>query len=328
MQAGFPTTLASLLRCPDDGGPLSISTPGGGAPPAFLSEGALSCSTCGQRLPISGGVLRLLHTKQLNRESATELQVREQSFEIPRPGPLHEMQMQPTLAALRPFDGSVLLEMGCGTGRYTTLLARACRAVVAVDFSLNRLAALAQQLAPQATVALVQADVTSLRVAPQLFQRALSTLTSNLPDREHRLAMFGVAADALEASGRFVFSTHFHGIRDRLLGVPQAGRYEEQNGDAGVFRYHMIHQEGAREAAPYFSRVRSRPIQILLPFARQLRLPLVGLSRFAEYIPLLNQFGNFLLFVATRPIHPPAEGVASQPNRLVRALVRWYQHSS
>ena len=328
MQAGFPTALASLLRCPDDGGPLSISTPGGASPPAFLPEGALSCSTCGRRLPISGGVLRLLHTEQLDRESASELQVREQSFHIPEIRPIDEMHMQPTLAALRPFDGTVLLEMGCGTGRYTTVLARACRAVVAVDFSLNRLAALAQQLAPQAPVALVQADVTSLRVAPQLFQRALSTLTSNLPDREHRLAMFRVAADALEASGRFVFSTHFHGIRDRLLGVPQAGRYEEQNGDAGVFRYHMTHREGAREAAPYFSRVRSRPIQILLPFARRLRLPLVGLSRLAARVPLLNQWGILLLFVASRPIHPPVEGQASQPNRLVRALVRWYQQFS
>jgi len=328
MQAGFPTALASLLRCPDDGGPLSISTPGGASPPAFLPEGALSCSTCGRRLSLSGGVLRLLHTKQLDGESASELQVREQSFHIPELRPIDEMQMQPTLAALRPLGGTVLFEMGCGTGRYTTLLAQACRAVVAVDFSLNRLAALAQQLAPQAPVALVQAEVTSLRVAPQMFQRVLSTLTQNLPGREHRLAMFRVAADALDASGRFVFSTHFCGIRDRLLGVPQAGRYDEQEGDAGVFRYHMTHREVAREAAPYFSRVRSRPIQILLPFAAWLRLPLVALSRLAEYVPLLNQWGTLLLCVASRPIHPPVEGLAPQPNRLLRALVRWYQHSS
>jgi len=90
----------------------------------------------------------------------------------------------------------------------------------------------------------------------------------------------------------------------------------------------MTCQEGAREAAPYFSRVRSRPIQILLQFAAWLRLPLVALSRLAEYVPLLNQWGILLLFVASRPIHPPVEGQAPQPNRFVRALVRWYQQSS
>lgn len=327
MQTGFPTALASLLRCPGDSGSLSFSPPGGDSLPAFLPEGVLACSACSRRFPIAGGILHMLESQRLDCESSSELQVREQSFHIPQPSLIDEMQMQPTLAALRPLDGAFLLEMGCGTGRYTTLLARACRAVVAVDFSQNRLRVLAQQLDSHAPVALVQADVTSLRLSPQAFQRVLSTLTQNLPDREHRLAMFRVASEALDDSGRFVFSAHFHGIRDRLLGVPQAGRYQEQDGDAGVFRYHMTHREGAREAAPYFARVRSRPIQILLPFAERLRLPLVSLSRLAEYVPLLNQWAYLLLFVASRPIRPLVEGWAPQPNRFLRALVRWYQRS-
>jgi len=325
MQLGFPTALLSFLRCPADGGPLSIASSPDTSPVAFLREGSVVCATCGCRQPIADGILHLLNTNQLDRESAHELHIREQSSDVSALRPIDEMQMQPTLAALRPLDGSVLLELGAGTGRFTTILAKECRAIVAVEFSRNRLLVLAQRLPPAAPVALVLADATSLRVAPQAFQRALSTLTSNLPGREHRLAMFRVAADALDPSGRFVFSTHFHGIRDRLLGVPQAGRYGAQDGDPGIFRYHMTHRDGAREAAPYFARIRSHPIQILLPFARHLGLPLVGLSRFAERVPLLNQWATLLLFVASQPIHPPVEGHAPGPNRFLRPLIRWYQ---
>ena len=75
----------------------------------------------------------------------------------------------------------------------------------------------------------------------------------------------------------------------------------------------MTCQEVAREAAPYFSRVRSRPIQILLQFAAWLRLPLVALSRLAERVPLLNQWRILLLFVASRPIHPPVEAWPRSP---------------
>ncbi len=84
----------------------------------------------------------------------------------------------------------------------------------------------------------------------------------------------------------------------------------------------MTCQEGAREAAPYSSCVSSRPTQILLPFAAWLRLPLVARARLAERVPLLNQWRILLLFLASRLIHPPVEGLATQPHRLVRALVR------
>lgn len=59
---------------------------------------------------------------------------------------------------------------------------------------------------------LVLGDINTLQVAPKQFRLGLSTLTSNLPSWEHRESLYRLARTALAPHGRFVFSTHFHGI--------------------------------------------------------------------------------------------------------------------
>jgi SAM-dependent methyltransferase len=212
--------------------------------------------------------------------------------------------------------GQAVLEFGCGSGRYTLPLAKTGALLLALDISMGSLRALAQRLSPGLTVGLAQADVTRRCVAPRCFDRVLSTLVSNLPTREHRLAMLRIAAEALKDTGNFVFSTHHQNLTNRWLGRPPSGRYTE----GGIFRYFMRREEVLRESSVYFRRVHCRPIEIFVPFTRWTGISTVTLSRVAEWIPLLRQRGNLLLAKVSEPIRIPEEGEGTKPNRVFTAI--------
>jgi SAM-dependent methyltransferase len=314
MDRGFPAELLRLVRCAADDGTLD------GAPqPASILEGLACCNRCGRGYRIEGGILRLLDGWEPDPESAHEARLRdsiaaegdyvEQFRATPADRRFDQMEMRPTLAALAPLRDTTVLELGAGTGRYTVELAKESRAVLAVDFSARSLETLATKLSdPQlrggARVGLVQADITRLCLAPQSFDRVLSTLVSNLPTPTHRAAMYRLAAGSLRGDGLFVFSAHHYGLRQRLRHEPVDGRYS----DGGIYRSLLSEQEILRELGPHFERASCRPIQIALPFTyRWSRFPLEAVSAVAERWPLLGQLGFLLLAVAHGPIdvlHP------------------------
>ena len=126
---------------------------------------------------------------------------------------------------------------------------------------------------------------------------------SNLSTREHREATYRLAARSLRRTGRFVYSTHHHSIRDRLAGRPKSGRYRE----GGIYRYNFSVRECAEEAAAHFRTVRAQPLRVYLPLSRTLRLPLELQSRVGERIPFLRSLAELVLCSASDP-RPPAAG--------------------
>jgi SAM-dependent methyltransferase len=323
MYAGFPTQLIDWLRCREDGDVLAASSSKGISTPGRIMTGALRCRSCDRRYPIRDGILCLLDPSTLDDVSAVEraqrdIEAEEYERSLAQRPSFTAMEMRPTLGALAADRANSILELGCGTGRYTVPLSRASRALMAVDFSEASLRILARKLDADSAVGLVLADITKLAVAPGVFDRVLSTLVSNLPSREHRLAMFKVACEGLTSDGRFVFSTHFHSLRNKLAGVAQSARYTE----GGIYRYHFTPAEIDREASPYFRRVTVRPMQIYIPLGERLGLPMAATSRAAEFVPLLNQLGRLLLVACRRPIYAPAEGPASSDTESFRELMR------
>lgn len=323
--AGFPRALAALLRCPSDGSELAPRGPSGAA---HITDGGLACAVCGHVVPIVSGIVRLLAAETFEQEERHEIALRDsQARTLARErefaywaSPYSRRETAATLRALDADKAHTALDLGCGTGRYTRLLAERCRAVLAVDFSLGSLGWLARENTPAPNVGLVHGDITRLRLAPRGFHRVLAT--TPLDTREQRLAMHHVAADALADGGVYVFSTEHYDLRTRLLGAPRAQRYKP--GDNLFFR--LTRAEVEREAAPYFARVRSRPINVSLPFSRLLPPPLcVGLSRAAERVPVLRQLGDLLLVRAMRPIRAPEEGVFSGGSRLFRSVHRLWR---
>ncbi len=193
--------------------------------------------------------------------------------------------------------------------------------ILGVDFSIDSLRALRQRQREQNKVGLVLADITKLNLAQGAYTHVLSTLVSNLPTIKHRQAMYCLAAHALQLRGRFVFSTHHHGIRQRVRRVHKSARY---GGEGSIYRYNFSVRECKDEVQPFFNRVWARPIQINLPFSSRLRLPLIGTSRLAERVPLLNLLGDLVLCVAEGPRYSKqtceTSPASRQPSPVVRAV--------
>jgi SAM-dependent methyltransferase len=306
MNLGFPIQLISKLCCTIDGAALELDQNCKlNEDVGVIRNGTLRCHKCKTAFAIHDGILNMLDENALDDESKHERQLRNENADRLRigAGPAwyetedNAMEMIPTLEALSVSPEKTILELGCGDGRYTVQLAGQCQWILAIDFSINSLRTLQQRLQETRNVGLVLGDITTMK-AIACFDLVLSTLVSNLPTREHRNSMYCLAANALKPNGRFVFSTHNHGFRQRLLGDSKSGRYSQ----GGIYRYNFTVSECKEEVRPYFKVVNARPIQIYFPFARRLRLPLVALSRFLEHIPLINGFGNLILCTAEQHV--------------------------
>lgn len=306
MSFGFPIQLISRLCCTSDGEVLKPDyNYAFDEEDGLIRNGILRCSKCKAAFSIDHGILNMLNGIAMDDESQHEQQLRNrhairssQSNEPPWWENEHNhMEMVPTLEALSVRHEHITLELGCGDGRYTVLLAAQSQWVLAIDFSIDSLRLLRQRLNKMRNVGLVLGDITTMKVTSS-FDRILSTLVSNLPTWEHRNTMYHLAASALKVNGRFVFSTHNHGFRQRLQGEPKSKRYTE----GGIYRYNFTVKEIRTEIRQYFNVINTRPIQIYLPFARRLRLPLFSLSRFFEHIPLINGLGELILCTAEQPV--------------------------
>lgn len=325
--SGYPASYIRFLRCKSDRGELQIRVSSSGLP-GFIREGLLRCSSCGQEYPIIDGIVQMLEQRELDAEGAQELRFRDELNTVnpnfpntPAAEYWNSLEMEPTLAALNLQEVAAFLELACGAGRYTTKLIGKCRALVAVDFSLISLRALAKKIPQGAEIGLVQADITRMAVAPRSFDRILSTTC--LDSREQRMAMHHLAADALTEKGLYVFGNEYYNLQTRLLGLPRVRRYTA----GGMLYCHMEKDDVLRETAPFFRRVSARPIQVPIPFTRHLAYKWRKvIARIAERIPLICDLGALLLVSAGTPIRQPVEEQHSSENKLAMTIYHWYRN--
>jgi SAM-dependent methyltransferase len=290
-------------------------------------------------------------TDALTQETELEIALKDQEYEAmpevftPQPAGwrselLDRMEIPPHLEALRPLEGRRVLEIGCGDGRFTTLMSQLGADVLAVDFSLAGLQRVKKNLqsgvapttykvprprtpgTPAGRVGLVQADASKFHVAPCSFDRALSA--TPLDSRDERMRMYHTVAESLNDSGRYVAGVEHDDLHRRILGLPMIRRYTA----GGVLIEHLDIPTMRREIAPYFRRIRIRSIRAHLPFVRRLQPPIavtVAVSRVCCAIPGLRHLGEILVACAERPIRIPVEG-ARRPDFLnARSLYRRYK---
>ena len=307
MTPGFPRYAISTVYCTHDGGELVLkqaweSSDRGDA----VQNGMLACRNCQSTFPISEGILDLCDDSALDPESRHEHSLREKQYraavDVNEPvwcenSEMERAEITPTIEALQADGSQSLLELGCGDGRLTTALAHRFKSILAVDFSLEALRRLQMRVADRSNIALIRADISTLKICPGSFARALSTLVSNLPTLEHRNSMYRLAGKTVGANGRFVFSAHYHGFWPRAFGKKKSAYYEE----GGIFRHNMTVKDCKSEAGHYFDDVKAWPIQIYLPLSRRMKLPLYRTSRALEHVPGLDSLGKLVLCTAEKP---------------------------
>ena len=153
--------LLTMLRCTRCRGALEVKEEGGGIE-------ALGCVACGAAYPATGGVPRLAGEeyaasfgRQWNRYDVARDEEDEATFRVK------------TGVAAADVAGRLVLDGGCGGGRYARLLGRHGARVVGVDLSLavSKAAALCAGLDG---VQIVQADLLDLPLADAAFDMAFS----------------------------------------------------------------------------------------------------------------------------------------------------------
>ena len=328
----FPRDMIPLLRCNNDAGELAIAKELRGDGDGVL-DAVLRCKSCGAEFRIEDGIARLLPS-QLSPEDKHEMSIRDTiDYDFTNPGPfvpppegwrsvLSDMlEVPPHLNGLQCSPTNTVLELACGDGRFTKLIAETGARILAVDFSINALRLLAHRLPSAARVGRVQADINQLQVASRRFDRAL-TLTP-LDSRDERMTMYRKIADALTDDGRYIGSVEHDDLNRRLLGLPLVRRYSRD----GILIEHLTMKTMRREAAPYFSNLRIRPIRPRVPIVAKLPKGLAfPILRLIAALPILRQFGELLLLTAQRPVRVPVEGEYRSGSRVAKSLYRSYMH--
>jgi uncharacterized protein YbaR (Trm112 family)/predicted RNA methylase len=299
---GLRPELIGLIRCPADGGELSLAATST-TPAGHARSGTLRCR-CGQSFPIIDGIAVMLPQSAMNTDSVYEQAQRDIAATADDYGWENtvesQSEMAATLAALGPCDGRTILELGSGRGRFTRLL-HGMRALVALDFSLESLRKVAQRVDPAAPILLVCADVAWFRAQAGAFDRVFSTLTSNLPTRALRDAMNRLAAEALKPDGAFVLSAHYFGLREWARKEPKEGYYPGSK----IFRQLFTKTDLHAEMRPFFAQQRHERIQVMLPLLNKLGLAKWQSPRIAEKVPGVNLLASLLLVTAKAPQRAP-----------------------
>ena len=324
----FPRDMVPLLLCNKDAGKLAVSEEFRGDGDGILN-GVLRCEVCGAEYRIEDGIARLL-PDQLRPEDKHEMSIRDAiDYDCSNPGPfipppegwrsvLSDMlEIPPHLNALQSSPTNAVLELACGDGRLTAIIARTGARVVAVDFSINALRLLAHRLPSDARVGRVHADINQLHVASRAFDRAL--VLTPLDSRDERMAMYRMIAHALTDDGRYIGSVEHDDLNRRLLGLPLLRRYSK----GGILIEHLTAETMRREAAPYFLKLHIRPIRPRVPFIAKLprRLAFSILRLIAE-LPIVKQSGELLLLTAQCPVRLPLEGEYRSGNQVAKSVYR------
>jgi SAM-dependent methyltransferase len=326
----FPRSLVPSLRCKHDDGELAIAKNLKGEVTGIL-DALLVCKICGSEFHIEDGIARLL-SNDLTLEDTHEMNIRDRiDYDFTNPGPFVPppdgwrselsdlLEVPQHLYGLQVSSSNAVLELACGDGRFTALIAKTGARVLAVDFSMNALRLLAHRLPVGAQVGRVHADINQLHIAGRSFDRALSL--TPLDSRDQRMSMYRMVAQALTDDGRYVASVEHDDLNRRLLGLPRVRRYSRD----GILIEHLTMKAMHREAAPYFAKLRIRPIRPrVLLVAKLPRFLVLAILRTFAGLPFARQFGELLLLTAQSPVRLPSEGEYRQGNWMAKSVYRIY----
>jgi SAM-dependent methyltransferase len=326
----FPRDMVPLLRCNIDSGELTLAKELQVVADGVL-DALLHCRICGAEYRIENGVACLL-PDWLTPEDKHEMSIRDTiDYDCTNPSPFvpppdgwrsvlsDRLEVPAHLDELQTLPYHTVLELACGDGRFTSLIAKTGARILAVDFSINALRLLALRLPAGARVGRVQADINQLHLASRSFDRAL-TLTP-LDSRDERMNMYRTIAHTLKDDGRYVGSFEHDDLNRRLLGLPLVRRYSKD----GILIEHLTTKTMRLESAPYFSRIRVRPIRPRVPLLAKLPPGLARpLLRLAAALPFARHFGELLLLTAQHPVRLPVEGEHRSGNRAAKAVYRLY----
>ena len=167
--------LLSLLACPVCGADLKFAALDRDPRHGDVEEGALACTRCLLEYPIRGGIPRLRPPDEVPADAAkTRESFGWEWLRYPGSRPTDKPTfLEETMIPPETFAGKLVLDAGCGMGRYSAVALGLGAEVVAVDMSdsLIRVAALARE---QPKLHAVEADLLRPPFKKEIFDLAYS----------------------------------------------------------------------------------------------------------------------------------------------------------
>jgi SAM-dependent methyltransferase len=212
------TRLLQLVICPECRGTLLLE-PGAEMAGDDVESGSLVCAS-GHRYPIVGRVPRFVQ-HELNADQARTRDSFGYEWTTLYPGHGHtppewqaerDIFLEYTRTVPSDFRGKLVLDGGCGNGRYAKLANDWGARVVAVDIS-SAVEIAARNVAGRAGVDVVQADLFKLPFRPETFDMAYSVgVLHHTPDAK---GAFKAIQPLVKSGG--LFSIFVHGQGNRTL---------------------------------------------------------------------------------------------------------------
>jgi SAM-dependent methyltransferase len=209
-------SLLDIVVCPDCQAPLALE-PGAITDGHHVESGTLACGT-GHRFPIAGTVPRFVQ----HELGADQARTRDSfGFEWTRVYPEHghapqeaeaerDIFLEYTRTVPSDFKGRLVLDAGCGNGRYAKLANDWGARVVAVDIS-AAVDIASKNVADRCGIDVVQADLFKLPFRPATFDAAYSVgVLHHTPDAR---GAFMSIRDTVKPGGWFGIFVHAQGNR-------------------------------------------------------------------------------------------------------------------
>jgi SAM-dependent methyltransferase len=228
----------------------------------------VTCAGCDFSYEIRDGILRLLPGQQpLDSVVRDEQEVRDEradGYETHFSNWENDTELGAILSDPALMREKRVLDLACGTGRFTRSLAVLASATMAADLSEKSLRILASKISPKAKLGLIWGDAVQLSFAHASFDVILSTqLLEHIPLREKRISLLRSAHSHLRPSGAFLLTVYYYSLLREILLRKQEGFHA-----GGIFYHRFTASEIRNELGAGFRVIETRP---LLPDPRVLR---------------------------------------------------------
>lgn len=198
-------SLVSILRCPRCSDALSLDVTDEND--IEVITGGLSCAACAQRFAISNGIPRFVDTKSYADNFGVQWhRFRQTQLDSYSGVPISKDRFLSFTKFTRDdLDGEIVLDCGCGAGRFAEIALDHGARVMAIDIS-NAVDAARDNLGSRGGIDFIQADILNLPFAPGTFSLAYCLgVLQHTPDP--RTAFFSLA-DAVAPGGKLAVDVY------------------------------------------------------------------------------------------------------------------------
>lgn len=218
------SSLLQVLRCPlhPDAGPLEIQPNGTSLPTG------LKCQDCARVFPIVDGIPDMV-VEGGEYDSFREKEMRQwdeqaENYDEKRMRELiYWAGVEATVEALKPQDGDMVLDAGCGTGLTVRGYCRPSLRVVALDLSLESLKYLRKTLNHPAAD-FVKGDLTAVPFASDAFDKVMcSNAITQIPSGGLRRNCAQELGRVARPKGRIVVTAQNLSLKKKRAGWPKEG---------------------------------------------------------------------------------------------------------